>query len=178
LLISPFLPNKDYGLYKLLNPVEIGSNIVIVSFLNFIGYFSVKFLGSKKGVILTEIFGGFISSTTVAWNCTSRIRGKESSELVKKYYARIIVASAIMCPRLALVASIFNNTILEYVVLPFGLLTLVCSIVTLVLMRRDDNKPDTDIKSGNAFNMLNAISFGVVYIFILFAVFYSNQFCG
>ena len=41
LLILPFLPNKDYGAGGLLNPFEIGSIVMIVSFLNFIGYFLV-----------------------------------------------------------------------------------------------------------------------------------------
>lgn len=66
LLILPFLPNKTYGPDNLLNPYEIGSIIVIVSFLNFIGYFLVKFIGSKRGIILTAILGGLISSTAVA----------------------------------------------------------------------------------------------------------------
>ena len=48
LLILPFLPDNDYGPEGLLNPFEIGAIIVIVSFLNFIGYFLVKYVGSKK----------------------------------------------------------------------------------------------------------------------------------
>ncbi|WP_405572659.1 MgtC/SapB family protein [Winogradskyella sp. Asnod2-B02-A] len=176
LLILPFLPNKTFGTNNLLNPFEIGSIIVIVSFLNFIGYFLVKFVGSKKGIILTAILGGLISSTAVAWNYATR--SKESPELSKKYSAGIIVASAIMFPRLALLAYIFNIQILKYLVLPFGLLTLVCVIATLILIGKDDNKPDTDIKLGNPLNILNAIRFGVMYVVILFAVFYSNQFFG
>ncbi len=176
LLILPFLPNKNFGPNDLLNPFEIGSIIVIVSFINFIGYFLVKFAGSKKGIILTAILGGLISSTAVAWNYASK--SKESPELSKKYSAGIIIASAIMFPRLALMAYIFNNEILKYIALPFGLLTLVCIIATLLLMRKDDNKPDTNIKLGNPLNILNAIGFGAIYLVILFAVFYSNQFFG
>ena len=176
LLILPFLPNKEYGPDNLLNPFEIGSIIVIVSFLNFIGYFLVKFVGSKKGIILTALLGGLISSTAVTWNYASR--SKESTELSKKYSAGIIVASAIMFPRLALLAYIFNSEILKYLALPFGLLTLVCTAAALLLMRGDNNIPTTNIKLGNPLNMLNAIGFGVVYLVILFAVFYSNQFFG
>jgi uncharacterized membrane protein (DUF4010 family) len=55
LLILPFLPNVDYGPEKLLNPFEIGSIVVIVSFLNFIGYFLVKYIGSKRGILLTAV---------------------------------------------------------------------------------------------------------------------------
>ncbi|SDS24697.1 Uncharacterized membrane protein, DUF4010 family [Polaribacter sp. KT25b] len=176
LLILPFLPNKTYGADKLINPFEIGSIVVIVSFLNFIGYFLVKFVGSKRGIILTAILGGLISSTAVAWNYASR--SKEFPELSKKYSAGIIIASAIMFPRLALLAYIFNTDILKYLAIPFGILTIVCVIATLILMRRDDNKPDTKIKLGNPLNILNAIGFGFIYVIILFAVFYSNQFFG
>lgn len=176
LLILPFLPNKEYGLNNLLNPFEIGSIIVIVSFLNFIGYFLVKFVGSKKGIILTAILGGLISSTAVAWNYASR--SKESPALSKKYSAGIIVASAIMFPRLALLAFMFNSAILEYLLFPFGLLTFLCILATILLIRKDDNKPDTDIKLGNPLNVLNAIGFGVVYVVILYAVFYSEKILG
>lgn len=176
LLILPLLPNKPYGPNDLLNPFEIGSVIVIVSFLNFIGYFLVKFIGSKKGIILTAILGGLISSTAVAWNYASR--SKESEELSNKYSAGIIAASAIMFPRLALLAYIFNSKILSTIALPFGVLTLVCVIATVLLVRKDDNKPDTDIKLGNPLNILSAIGFGAVYIIILFSVFYSKQFFG
>ncbi len=176
LLILPFLPNKTYGPNDLLNPFEIGSIIVIVSFLNFIGYLLVKYVGSKKGILLTAILGGLISSTAVTWSYASR--SVESSELSRKYAAGIIIASAIMFPRLALLAYIFNNALLTYLALPFCVLTLVCLVVSLLLIKRDTNKPDTNIKLGNPMNLLNAIGFGVIYIVILFAVFYSNEFFG
>ncbi|SDL36975.1 MgtC/SapB family protein [Kriegella aquimaris] len=176
LLILPFLPNKVYGPNDLLNPFEIGSIVVIVSFLNFIGYFLVKYVGSKKGILLTAILGGLISSTAVAWSYASR--SEESPELSKKYAAGIVIASAIMFPRLALLVYIFNSALLTYLAIPFSLLTLICLVVSLVLIQRDTKKPDTNIKLGNPLNILNAIGFGAIYVVILFAVFYSNKFFG
>ncbi|OWW25412.1 hypothetical protein B4Q04_07270 [Zobellia sp. OII3] len=176
LLILPSLPNKSYGSNGLLNPFEIGSIVVIVSFLNFIGYFLVKYVGSKRGILLTAILGGLISSTAVAWSYASR--SEESPELSKKYAAGIIIASAIMFPRLAFLVYIFNSALLTYLALPFTLLTLICLVVSLVLIQRDTKKPDTNIKLGNPLNILNAIGFGAIYVVILFAVFYSNKFFG
>ena len=176
LLILPFLPNKNYGPNDLLNPFEIGSIVVIVSFLNFIGYFLVKFVGSKRGILLTAILGGLISSTAVAWSYASR--SEESPELSKKYAAGIVIASAIMFPRLALLVYIFNSSLLTYLALPFSLLTLICLVVSLILIQRDSKETDTNIKLGNPLNILSAIGFGAIYIIILFAVFYSNQFFG
>ncbi|WP_282180291.1 MgtC/SapB family protein [Maribacter stanieri] len=176
LLILPFLPNNNYGPNELLNPFEIGSIVVIVSFLNFIGYFLVKFVGSKKGILLTAILGGLISSTAVTWSYASR--SIESPELSKKYAAGIIIASAIMFPRLALLTYIFNSALFMYVAIPFAIFSIICLTVSLVLIKEDSNKPDTNIKLGNPMNLLNAIGFGVIYVIILFAVFYSNQFFG
>jgi uncharacterized membrane protein (DUF4010 family) len=78
-----------------------------------------------------------------------------------------------MFPRLTLLAYIFNHTLLTYLALPFGVLTLVCLVVSLLLIKKD-----TNIKLGNPTNLLNAIGFRVIYVVILFAIFYSNKFFG
>jgi len=176
LLILPFLPNNNYGPNELINPFEIGSIIVIVSFLNFIGYFLVKFVGSKKGILLTAILGGLISSTAVTWSYASR--SIEFPELSRKYAAGIIIASAIMFPRLALLTYIFKSSLFMYVAIPFAVFSIICLIVSLILIKENTNKPDTNINLGNPMNLLNAIGFGVIYVVILFAVFYSNQYFG
>ncbi|WP_166961667.1 MgtC/SapB family protein [Yeosuana marina] len=176
LLILPFLPNENYGPEGLLNPFEIGSIVVIVSFLNFIGYFLVKYVGSKQGILLTAILGGLISSTAVAWIYASR--SKESPELSKKYAAGIIIASAIMFPRLAVLAYIFNNDIITYLTIPFFILTLICLISALIFIKKDTDVPRTDINLGNPLNIWNALGFGAIYVLILFAVFYANDFFG
>tara|TARA_B100001063_G_scaffold234373_1_gene251688 strand:- start:3713 stop:4981 length:1269 start_codon:yes stop_codon:yes gene_type:complete len=176
LLILPFLPNQDYGPEGLLNPFEIGAIIVIVSFLNFIGYFLVKYVGSKRGILLTAILGGLISSTAVSWIYASR--SKESPELSKQYAAGIIIASAIMFPRLAILAYIFNSAILSYLVIPFTILTLICLISALVFIKKNTDVPKTAINLGNPLNIWNALGFGGIYVVILFSVFYGNQFFG
>ncbi|WP_261376900.1 MgtC/SapB family protein [Gillisia sp. Hel_I_86] len=75
LLILLFLPNKTFGPNGLLNSFEIGSTIVMGSLINFIGYFLVKFEGSKKGITITTILGGLISITSVAWHYASKKHG-------------------------------------------------------------------------------------------------------
>tara|TARA_R110000868_G_scaffold86347_4_gene242177 strand:- start:101 stop:1372 length:1272 start_codon:yes stop_codon:yes gene_type:complete len=176
LLILPFLPNKTYGPNNLLNPFEIGSIIVIVSFLNFAGYFLMKLAGSKKGILLTAILGGLISSTAVTWSYASK--SSEVPELSKKYSAGIIMASAIMFPRLALLVYIFNKELLIYLLLPFIFLTIICLTVSLLLIKKETKVPNTNIKLGNPLNMENAIGFGLIYVIIRFAVFYGDAFLG
>lgn len=183
LLILPFLPNTDYGAGGLLNPFEIGSIVVIVSFLNFIGYFLVKFVGSRKGILLTSILGGIISSTAVAWNYAEK--SKENPELSREYSAGIIIASAIMFPRLVLLAAIFNPAVGVQLAIPSVLLTLICLVPAILFIRKSkDSNTDleqeapTEIDMGNPLNMTNALSFTAIYIAILYIVYYGNEFFG
>lgn len=178
LVILPFLPNKNYGANNILNPFEIGSIVVIVSFLNFIGYFLVKFVGSRKGILLTAILGGIISSTAVAWNYAAR--SKETPELSKEYSAGIIIASAIMFPRLALLAAIFNTALVVQLAFPLILLTLICLVPGIIFIRKSSESEavETGIGVGNPLNMLNALSFAVIFVAILYAVYYGNEYFG
>lgn len=179
LLILPFLPNTDYGAGGLLNPFEIGSIVVIVSFLNFIGYFLVKFVGSRKGILLTSILGGIISSTAVAWNYAEK--SKENPELSREYSAGIIIASAIMFPRLVLLAAIFNPAVIGQLAIPATILTLICLIPAMLFIRKDkkaEQHAPTEIDMGNPLNMTNALSFTAIYIVILYTVYYGNEFFG
>src|SRR5690625_3216913 len=176
LLILPFLPNKNYGAGGLLNPFEIGSIVVIVSFLNFIGYFLVKFVGSRKGILLTAILGGIISSTAVSWNYAEKSR--ESNEWSREYASGIIIASAIMFPRLLLLAAIFNTAIIKPLLVPMIILTLICIVPAILFMRKGTEEAATKIELGNPLNVLNALSFTSIYIIILFAVHYGNEFFG
>ncbi|MDT7830038.1 MgtC/SapB family protein [Pricia sp. S334] len=176
LLILPFLPDQDFGPDNLLNPYEIGLIVVVVSFLNFIGYFLVKFVGSRKGILLTAILGGLISSTAVTWDYAAKSR--EKPELSREYSAGIIIASAIMFPRLALLVAIFNTTILTYLAVPMTLLALICLIPALLFIKRDSGKAATKIEMGNPLNILNALTFAGIYVVILYAVHYGNLYFG
>lgn len=176
LLILPFLPNQDFGPNGLLNPFEIGTIVVIVSFLNFIGYFLVKFVGSRKGILLTSILGGLISSTAVTWNYS--VKSRQTPSLATEYGAGIIIASAIMFPRLIILAGIFNTAIIVPLLIPMSVLTLICIIPAIWFIRKDSVEASTEIELGNPLNVVNALSFAVIYVVILYAVHFGNDYFG
>lgn len=177
LLILPLLPNEHYGPNGLLNPFEIGLVVVIVSFLDFFGYFLVKFVGSRTGILLTAVLGGLISSTTVAWNYASK--SKQNPELSREYSAGISIASAIMFPRIGLLAALFNPKVAMVLVVPLALLTFAGLIPSFFLIRKKPkNTESPQIGVGNPLNIQNALTFAVIYVVILHAVHYGNEFFG
>ncbi len=178
LLILPFLPDQKFGPEGILNLYEIGWVVVIVSLLNFVGYFLTKFAGSNKGILATAILGGLMSSTAVAWSFSSR--SKENPELTGTYTSGILIASAIMFPRLAIVSYIFNPAILQTLWFPFLLMFITAASYSWWLVRKTSvkNSDETPIAVGNPLDILSALYFAVIFIVILVSVYYSNTYFG
>lgn len=178
LLILPFLPDQKFGPDGILNLYEIGWVVVVVSVLNFIGYFLTKFAGSNKGILATALLGGLMSSTAVAWSFSSR--SKENPELTNVYTAGILIASTIMFPRLAIVSYIFNPDIIKTLWLPFLLMFITGAVCSWWLYRKTEIKKsdETPISVGNPLDILSAIYFAVIFVIILISVYYSNTYFG
>lgn len=178
LLILPFLPNQKFGPDGIMNLYDIGWVVVIVSILSFIGYFLTKFAGSRKGIIVTAMLGGLISSTAVAWSFSAR--SKENPELASTYSAGILISSAIMFPRLAIVSFIFNPAIIQTLWLPFLLMFTVAASYSWWLIRKRETKDSTavPIAIGNPLDIFSALYFAAIYVVILLLVYYSSKYFG
>jgi|SRR5579863_4328102 len=70
LLISvvmlPVLPDRGFGPWTAINPYQIWWMVVMIAALSYLGYFAMKFLGERRGVLLTGLLGGMLSSIVAA----------------------------------------------------------------------------------------------------------------
>lgn len=177
LLVLPFLPDKPMGPGGLLNPFEIGVVVVIVSAVNFVGYFLVRIIGSGKGLLLTAFLGGLFSSTAVTWAFSASSR--QHPGLSKSYAGGIILATNIMFLRVIVLCLIFNSAIFRIMLLPCLLLAATGGLFLLVLfLKRDADGQETNLRLGNPLNLGNAIGFGAIYIAILLTVYYADRYLG
>jgi uncharacterized membrane protein (DUF4010 family) len=179
LLLFPFLPDHNYGVNGILNPQEIGFIVVVVSSISFLGYLLIKYTGSNKGILLTALFGGLVSSTAVAWTFTSRSKKSDPSQS-NLYAAGITLASSIMYLRVVAVAMIFNVSFATSLIVPCLLMFTVGLIFALVYLRKAQPgvPAAAPIQLGNPVNILNAFGFGLLYIAIAYLVYYGQQFFG
>ena len=67
-VVLPLLPRRDLGPYGILNPARIWLIVVAVTGVSWIGYVAVRLLGSRRGLNVAGLAGGFISAvaTTLA----------------------------------------------------------------------------------------------------------------
>ncbi|GIX30993.1 MAG: membrane protein [Porticoccaceae bacterium] len=67
LVMLPLLPDRPYGPWGALNPRDLWSLVVLISGLSLVGYFAMRLAGARRGVLLTALTGGLVSSTSVTF---------------------------------------------------------------------------------------------------------------
>lgn len=101
-VLLPILPDKGFGPWQALNPYKLWWMVVLIAAISYVGYFGIKLLGSERGVLITGLFGGLVSSTAVA--VTMAHRGKDEPEMQDLLAAGVVIASATMFPRMIVIA--------------------------------------------------------------------------
>ena len=178
LIIFPFLPNENYGPYQVINPREIGLVIILTSGLGFLGYVLMRVLGAKKGILLTGILGGLVSSTMVTWVFSKK--SKEGDSLNSLYTSAILAACTIMVVRVALWVFLFNKLLLVGLALPLSILFLTAAGASIYFYVRNkkNSSAEKQLPLGKPLEMTNAILFGVLYVVILLVITFANDYFG
>ncbi len=168
-VIFPFLPDRAYDPYGILNPRYIWLMVVLVSSVSFAGYAAMKIFGARRGVGLTGLFGGLASSTAVSIALAERSRSKPG--LVPHFSWALVIASTIMFPRIAVLVSAVMARLVPLLALPLGVMTVVGVLVAVYQRRSLDRSSDVDrIDITNPFNLAPAFKFGLIYIAVMAVV--------
>lgn len=105
-VLLPVLPDRGFGPWQALNPYRIWWMVVMVASISYVGYFAIKTLGERRGVLLTGLCGGLVSSTAVTLSLARQSRDEcERPDLLT---AGVAAASAMMFPRMLVIIGIFS----------------------------------------------------------------------
>lgn len=178
LLVFPFLPNATYGPYMVLNPHEIGLVIIMTSGLGFVGYVLMKFLGAEKGILLSGIIGGLVSSTATTWIFAKK--SKENSGLSLHCATAIFSASAMMIVRVFVWTFVFNQQLFSKLypamLLVFG--SAVLCVLYFYFKRGSVAEMEEIVRNDKPLDLPGALVFGLLYMLILLIVSYANANLG
>ena len=64
LVIYPILPDREMGPYGFFNPREVWGMVILVSTISYSGYFLIRWLGAKRGLMLSSEFRFLTSHTS------------------------------------------------------------------------------------------------------------------
>lgn len=99
LVVLPVLPNRDYGPYEVLNPFEIWLMVVLIVGISVGAWAAYRILGRRKGLALTGLLGGLISSTATTVSYARQAREGHPSAAAAFV---VLMASAIVFIRVLL----------------------------------------------------------------------------
>jgi uncharacterized membrane protein (DUF4010 family) len=132
-VVLPLLPNYTIDPWDAIHPRAIGWLVLLIAGISYIGYFAIRILGGKVGLLLTAFFGGIASSTalTVSFSRMAKQRPNETILIA----AGIILANGIMAPRLLLVIAIISKTLALKLAAPLLMLGLIPLIAAGIIVR-------------------------------------------
>jgi uncharacterized membrane protein (DUF4010 family) len=163
-LILPILPNEMIGPYSLINPYKTWMMAVIIAAVSFIGYVAIKVLGNKRGLLLTGVFGGLISSTAIAISL-SRIYLTQK-KFLKNFTAGIAIASTFMFIRVLFEAYVINQQVAWLLLIPF-LAASLSGLIYVYLVYRSTEPLKVEVENKeitkNPLQLSEAIKFGLLF---------------
>lgn len=182
-IILPLLPNRTFGPLDVLNPFSVGLMIVLIAGLGFTGYVAIRVLGPSRGLGLTGVVGGIVSSTAVTLSVSRRARSEP--DIVGACALAVVLASTIMFPRVLVEVAVVNRRLLPAVTVPLGAMLVAGMVVSLVLYRRARSiGPGTkgprggDIRFSNPFELSTAVKFGLIFAVVLLAAKAATVYLG
>lgn len=190
LIVLPVLPNQVYGPLNVLNPFKIGMMILLVAGISFTGYLASRLVGQNRGLLLTGLLGGLVSSTAVT--LTYAGKAKTENRLAPLCAVAIVVACSTMFARVVAVVAVVDRPLLSTLVWSLGTMATVgfgASVLLYVKTRRDEAKdgdsPSVEKKARedgvslrNPFELKQAVTFGLLYGCVLFVAKAAQTYLG
>ncbi len=169
-VILPLVPNQDLGPRGAFNPYETWLMVVLISGLGFGGYIAVRLLGSRRGVLLSSLFGGLASSTATTLAFSRRSR--DQPQLSGPCSLAVAVASAVMLVRVFVLVHLLSAALAQHLLPALGLMALPAIIYSIWQWFREERETRKagSLDIANPLELGIAIKFAALYAAVAFAV--------
>ncbi|SME91702.1 Uncharacterized membrane protein, DUF4010 family [Tistlia consotensis] len=176
-VLLPVLPDRGLGPWNALNPYRIWWMVVLIAGLSSIGYFAIRLAGPRRGILLTGLLGGLASSTATTVTLARRaapaarpaMPGRPDGQ-ARLIAAGILLACAVMFPRMLLVAAVIAPALLPVLAVPLAVAGVVAAAVGLWAAGREPAEGPSaaaGLKPENPFEFGTALKFGLLLAGIL-----------
>ena len=166
-VILPVLPNQSLGPppFDVLNPYRIWLMVVFISGISFLGYVLMKLVDAERGIGLTGLLGGLVSSTAVTMSLAER--SQRHPNLGRTFALAIILAWAVMFGRVLIEVAVVNRALLLVLWVPIAAATLAGLLYVGVLNYTQRSGRQEKVIIANPFELATALKFGLLYGLIL-----------
>ena len=165
-VILPVLPTAAVDPWGLVQPRENWASVVIIAAIGFVNYVLLKVLG-PRGMEVTAFFGGLVNSRKVIVELMGRMREMGASA-APSVYRGIMLATASMVLRNAIVVVVFASGAMVGLAIPFTMMLLVILALWrwLPAAAAPEGEAAPTIKLESPFKLSSALKFGALFLAI------------
>lgn len=167
-IILPLLPNKTIDPLEVINPFNLWLLVVLILLISYVSYILSRFLGKSKGIYISGLLGGLISSTAVTSSLS--ILSKKNESISNSCLVGITLASSVMFLMVFFEALLTNYSFAFGMIIPFISCFIIGLLISWILIKspKTTNLGNAELVSESPFNFFPAIKFMSLIVVILF----------
>jgi uncharacterized membrane protein (DUF4010 family) len=175
-VVLPLLPNRGYGPWNVFNPFELWGMVVLIAGISYLGYFSMKYLGSEKGILFTSFTGSLVSSIAVTVTLGRYANEFKSMDVL---ITGVLVAIFTALTRVLVWVMIFNRSLIYEVGIAISAMIVTTLSLTLwVWLKSERFKQRKRFSLQNPLQLSTALKFGLTLAIVMFLTEASKQWLG
>jgi uncharacterized membrane protein (DUF4010 family) len=170
-IVLPLLPDDPIDPWGALRPQSLWMLVLLISSLSLVGYVATRLLGARRGIPLTGLTGGLVSSTAVTLAFSRQSREPAYAAAVPALASGILLAWGVMFVRVVVEVLVVNRALLPLVAVPFGAMATVAAGAAWFLRR--GSKLDAraeNVPLRNPFSLTAAAKFAAFFALVLLVV--------
>jgi uncharacterized membrane protein (DUF4010 family) len=176
-VVVPLLPDRSLGPFGALNPRVIGWMLLLVTGVSFVGYAATRLLGPERGLGLTGLVGGLVSSTAVTLAMAAR--AKEEPRLARPAALAVVLASSIVFLRVLVLVALVNPALARTLAFPMlGMAVAGLAASVAVYRRGAGSATPADVLLRNPVSLSSAMQFSLLFAVVLVASKAANAWLG
>jgi len=173
-VVLPVLPDRPVDPWGVLNPYEMWLLVILISALSLVGYVATRLFGVERGLLVTGLAGGLVSSTAVTLGFARQSRERLAPEDVAcdSMAAGLLLAWAVMFARVAVAVAVVHRPLLAPLALPLGAMGAVALVESVLHARRLGGRRGRGpaVAVANPFRLTASIRFALLFAVVLLVV--------
>jgi len=170
-IVLPLLPDDPIDPWGALRPQSLWMLVLLISTLSLVGYVATRLLGANRGIPLTGITGGLVSSTAVTLAFSRQSRDPAYAGAADSLASGILLAWAVMFVRVIVEVLVVNRALLGAVLAPFAAMAATAAAAALYLRHRAGAGERTaGVPLTNPFSLRAAAKFAAFFALVLLVV--------
>ena len=175
LVVYPILPDRELGPFGFFNPRQVWGLVILVSTISYAGYFLIRWLGKRRGLLLGSLVGGVVSTAAITMSLADRARqAPEASQLMG---TAAVLANAAQGPRLLLLLWLVDRGLARSLAAPL-LGMAVVGLAGAWLLARRAGTAEVEFPLQNPYSLKPALKFGMFFVAILLLVKLADLWLG